>query len=38
MKIGIMGSGKIGGTIAKLFGNAGHEVAISNSKELPLEL
>ena len=31
MKIGIIGSGNIGGTAAKLFANAGHEVAISNS-------
>jgi predicted dinucleotide-binding enzyme len=32
MKIGIIGSGKIGGTAAKLFLDAGHEVAISNSR------
>src|SRR5438128_3660364 len=32
MKIGIIGSGNIGGTAAKLFANAGHEVAISNSR------
>jgi 8-hydroxy-5-deazaflavin:NADPH oxidoreductase len=32
MKIGIIGSGNIGGTAAKLFVNAGHEVAISNSQ------
>lgn len=32
MKIGIIGSGNIGGTAAKLFLNAGHEVAISNSR------
>jgi predicted dinucleotide-binding enzyme len=32
MKIGIIGSGKIGGTAAKLFLNAGHEIAISNSR------
>ncbi|MGB0026316.1 MAG: NADPH-dependent F420 reductase [Nitrososphaeraceae archaeon] len=32
MKIGIIGSGNIGGTAAKLFVNAGHEVAISNSR------
>jgi 8-hydroxy-5-deazaflavin:NADPH oxidoreductase len=32
MKIGIIGSGNIGGTTAKLFVNAGHEVAISNSR------
>jgi predicted dinucleotide-binding enzyme len=28
MKIGIIGSGNIGATAAKLFANAGHEVAI----------
>jgi predicted dinucleotide-binding enzyme len=32
MKIGIVGSGKIGGTAAKLFLNAGHEIAVSNSR------
>ena len=32
MKIGIIGSGNIGGTAAKLFVNAGHEIAISNSR------
>lgn len=32
MKIGIIGSGNIGGTAAKLFAKAGHEVAISNSR------
>ena len=32
MKIGIIGSGNIGGTAAKLFVNAGHEVAISSSR------
>jgi 8-hydroxy-5-deazaflavin:NADPH oxidoreductase len=32
MKIGIIGSGKIGGTLAKLFAGVGHEVAISNSR------
>ena len=32
MKIGIIGSGNIGGTAAKLFSNAGHDVAISNSR------
>jgi 8-hydroxy-5-deazaflavin:NADPH oxidoreductase len=32
MKIGIIGSGNIGGTAAKLFVNAGHELAISNSR------
>ena len=31
MKIGIIGSGNIGGTAAKLFLNAGHEIAVSNS-------
>ncbi len=32
MKIGIIGAGKIGGTAARLFARAGHEVAISNSR------
>jgi predicted dinucleotide-binding enzyme len=32
MKIGIIGSGSIGATAAKLFARAGHEVAISNSR------
>jgi 8-hydroxy-5-deazaflavin:NADPH oxidoreductase len=32
MKIGIIGSGNIGGTTAKLLTKAGHEVAISNSR------
>ena len=32
MKIGIIGSGNIGGTTAKLFTKASHEVAISNSR------
>jgi 8-hydroxy-5-deazaflavin:NADPH oxidoreductase len=32
MKIGIIGSGNIGGTAAKLFISAGHEIAVSNSK------
>lgn len=32
MKIGIIGSGNICGTAAKLFADAGHEVAISNSR------
>jgi predicted dinucleotide-binding enzyme len=32
MKIGIVGSGKIGGTLARLFVDAGHEVAVSNSR------
>jgi predicted dinucleotide-binding enzyme len=32
MKIGIIGSGNIGETAAKLFVNAGYEVAISNSR------
>jgi predicted dinucleotide-binding enzyme len=32
MKIGIVGSGHIGATAARLFGRAGHEVAISNSR------
>jgi predicted dinucleotide-binding enzyme len=32
MKIGIIGSGNIGGTAARLFAKAGHEVTISNSR------
>lgn len=32
MKIGIIGSGNIGGTVARLFVKAGHQIAISNSK------
>ncbi|HZA89878.1 MAG TPA: NAD(P)-binding domain-containing protein [Solirubrobacterales bacterium] len=32
MQIGIIGSGKIGGTTARLFVDAGHEVAIANSR------
>lgn len=32
MKIGILGAGNIGGTAARLFVGAGHEVAISNSR------
>ncbi|HEY8561924.1 MAG TPA: NAD(P)-binding domain-containing protein [Pyrinomonadaceae bacterium] len=32
MKIGIIGAGYIGGTAAKLFADAGHEVAIANSR------
>ena len=32
MKIGFIGAGNIGGTAAKLFVDAGHEVAISNSR------
>jgi hypothetical protein len=32
MQIGIIGSGNIGATAAKLFADAGHEVAISNSR------
>jgi predicted dinucleotide-binding enzyme len=32
MKIGIIGSGQIGGTLAKLFAGHGHEVAIANSR------
>ena len=33
MKIGIIGAGHIGGTAAKLFAEAGHEIAIANSRE-----
>jgi len=32
MKIGIIGSGMIGSTCARLFARAGHEVAIANSR------
>lgn len=32
MKIGIIGAGDIGSTVAKLFIKAGHQVAISNSR------
>ena len=31
MKIGIIGAGNIGETTAKLFVNAGNQIAISNS-------
>lgn len=33
MKIGIIGSGNIGSTTARLFVDAGHEVAIANSRD-----
>jgi hypothetical protein len=32
MRIGIIGAGHIGGTLAKLFVDKGHEVAVSNSR------
>lgn len=32
MKIGIIGAGHIGGNAAKLFAQAGHEIAIANSR------
>jgi lactate dehydrogenase-like 2-hydroxyacid dehydrogenase len=32
MKIGIIGSGNIGATLAQLFAKAGHQVEISNSR------
>ena len=32
MNIGIIGAGNVGGTTARLFIDAGHEVAISNSR------
>jgi predicted dinucleotide-binding enzyme len=32
MRIGIIGAGHIGGTLAALFVTAGHEVAVSNSR------
>ncbi len=31
MKIGMIGAGHIGGTLARLFAEAGHEVALSNA-------
>src|ERR1700743_2465518 len=32
MKIGIIGSGKLGSTLARHFTGAGHEVALSNNR------
>src|SRR5215210_7254141 len=32
MRIGVIGAGHIGATAARLFVNAGHEVALSNSR------
>lgn len=32
MKIGIVGAGRIGGSLAELFAGAGHEVMVSNSR------
>lgn len=32
MNVGVIGSGNIGGTAAKLFAAAGHKVAVSNSR------
>jgi predicted dinucleotide-binding enzyme len=32
MRIGVIGAGHIGGTLARLFVRAGHEVAVSNSR------
>lgn len=32
MRIGIIGAGKIGGTLAKLLADAGHQVMVSNSR------
>jgi predicted dinucleotide-binding enzyme len=32
MRIGIIGAGHIGGTLAQLFNDAGHEVVVSNSR------
>lgn len=32
MRIGIIGSGNIGGTVARMYRTAGHEVIISNSR------
>lgn len=33
MKIGIIGTGAIGSTIAKKLANAGHEVKVNNTDE-----
>ena len=33
MKISIIGSGNIGGTLARLLVKAGHEVALANTRE-----
>src|SRR4051794_20298018 len=33
MRIGIIGAGHIGATLAKLFAGIGHEVALANSRE-----
>jgi 8-hydroxy-5-deazaflavin:NADPH oxidoreductase len=32
MRIGIIGAGAVGGTLARLWTNAGHEIAIANSR------
>lgn len=32
MQIGIIGAGRIGGTLARRFADAGHDVAVSNSR------
>ena len=32
MRIGVLGAGHIGGTAAKLFARAGHQVAVANSR------
>jgi predicted dinucleotide-binding enzyme len=32
MNIGIIGAGKIDGTLARLFARSGHDVAVSNSR------
>lgn len=32
MRIGILGAGRLGGTLARLFGEAGHEVVVANSR------
>ncbi len=32
MRIGIIGSGRIGGTLARMWANAGHEIAVANSR------
>lgn len=32
MRIGIVGGGRVGGTLARLFSKAGHEVTVANSR------
>jgi predicted dinucleotide-binding enzyme len=33
MKVGIIGTGMIGGTLAKLLAGAGHQVVLANSPD-----